>query len=279
MKKLLIALSLLVVTSLALALPAPKEIEAAVQAGQLQHAESMLREVIKEKPTSAKAHYELGQVLARLGRNGEARQELLSAQRIDPALKFAKDPQRFHDLLGKIPQGAAAASAASRPLPMAAAPAAAPPAASFPWGYLLLAGGFIFAVTMFLRRRQPAPAGMMPAGMQQGGMQQAGVPVAGGFGAGPGYGAPGYGAPQQAPGSGIGGAVLGGLAGMAAGYGLSKVLGGNENHASQQAAAAPAVDNGYVPITTPPDYGSFDAGNGDSWDNAGADNGGGGDDW
>jgi TolA-binding protein len=55
-------------SSLVLALPTPKDIEASVQAGQFERAETQLREVIKARPTSAKAHYELGQVLARQGR-------------------------------------------------------------------------------------------------------------------------------------------------------------------------------------------------------------------
>ena len=48
--------------SFALALPTPKDIEAAVAAGQYAQAETMLRDVLQDKPQSAKAHYELGQV-------------------------------------------------------------------------------------------------------------------------------------------------------------------------------------------------------------------------
>ena len=54
--------------SLALALPSPKDISAAVEAGDLARAETLLHEVLKEKPNSAKAHYELGEVLARATR-------------------------------------------------------------------------------------------------------------------------------------------------------------------------------------------------------------------
>ena len=52
-----------------LALPAPHDIEQAVANGQLPQAERMLREVIAEKPRSARAHYELAQVLAREGQH------------------------------------------------------------------------------------------------------------------------------------------------------------------------------------------------------------------
>ena len=48
-----LALVLIFFASLALALPSPKDIESAVNAGNLSQAESMLREVIQEKPQSA----------------------------------------------------------------------------------------------------------------------------------------------------------------------------------------------------------------------------------
>ena len=87
---------LMMVASLALALPTPKDISAAVNSGNLAQAEAMLHEVILVKPGSAKARYELGQVLAREGRKMEARQELLEAQRIDPSLKFAATSPSFN---------------------------------------------------------------------------------------------------------------------------------------------------------------------------------------
>ena len=59
------AVLMALVATVALALPSPKDIEAAVNAGHNAQAEAMLREVIQEKSQSAKAHYELGQVLAR----------------------------------------------------------------------------------------------------------------------------------------------------------------------------------------------------------------------
>ncbi|MBS1188554.1 MAG: tetratricopeptide repeat protein [Rhodocyclaceae bacterium] len=277
MKKIIMALSLVLASSVALALPAPKDIEAAVKAGQLSQAETMLHEVIKEKPASAKAHYELGQVLAREGKNQEARKELLEAQRLDPSLKFASDPQRFRDLLNRIPVGTPAAPVArsvdaTRPV----APAPAPVQASFPWIYVVLGGAALVIVWLLMSRRRaaaaPAPVGAAASG--------GGAP--GGYGSyGPGYG-PGYGAPQT-PASGIGGAVLGGLAGMAAGYGLSKILEGNEPHEPQARNAA--ADNDFIPIGSDgggaPDYGSFDAGSGggDSWDGGDSSSSSGDDNW
>ena len=82
----------------ALALPSPKDIEAAVDAGHLAQAESMLREVIQEKPQSAKAHYELGEVLAREGHYAQAAQELKEAKSLEPSLKFTHQPEQFNAL-------------------------------------------------------------------------------------------------------------------------------------------------------------------------------------
>jgi hypothetical protein len=75
-------------------------------------------------------------------------------------------------------------------------------------------------------------------------------------------------------GSGIGGAVIGGLAGVAAGYALSKAMEGD--HGAGNANAAPAQSGGYVPFDSPaqPDLGSFDSGSGgDSWDDGGSSGG------
>jgi hypothetical protein len=71
----------------------------------------------------------------------------------------------------------------------------------------------------------------------------------------------------------MGGAVMGGVAGLAAGYALSKAMEGGANHpnpAASNNAANPSNDSaGYVPFDnhSSPDMGAFDAGaGGDSWD-------------
>jgi len=132
MKKFISMLILALVSTLALALPAPTDIEAAVRAGNLAQAETMLHEVIRAKPGSAKAHYELGQILARQGKNDDARRELVEAERIDPSLKFATDPLRFRNLVNHVSN--AASPAAKRPADAARTPVPAVGAMS--------AGGF-----------------------------------------------------------------------------------------------------------------------------------------
>lgn len=237
-------LVLTLVSPFASALPTPKDIESAVNARQYVQAEAMLREVIKAKPQSAKAHYELGQVLAREEHRTEARQELLEAQRLDPALKFAHDPQHFHDLLVKLSEAPIShSSAVLRPV-VSPTPRETP----FPWGLLLIGIGVVIAVWLLINRSARSVGSPQPAG----GYGNSSTP--GGVGGVP-----------QSSGSGMGGAIVGGIAGLAAGYGLSKLL---DHGNDAQSASHQNSDSGYTPIDTgnSSDYGGFDAGSGDSWD-------------
>jgi hypothetical protein len=302
-----IAALMVLFAAAALALPTPKDIESAVSAGQLSHAESMLREVIQEKPQSAKAHYELGQVLARESRYNDAHLALKKAKELDPSLKFAGSPDKFnetYDKVNRMAQTSAAGSVSSPALntpapavaaPAPKAPAAAEPAFSMTYVWLGIAGLVVLA--LFLRRNKPEPAAPMysaaaPAGAGMG-TPAAAAMAPRGFGSQftpnapmnnpsypPGYGP--YGQPTGGMGSGIGGAVVGGLAGVAAGYALSKALEGNHNsdHGNNAAANGSASNNGgYVPFDAPaqPDFGSFDAGSGSDWDDGSS--GGGDDSW
>jgi tetratricopeptide (TPR) repeat protein len=259
MRKILFAIFFLLTSSLALALPSPKEIDAAVRAGQLTQAETMLRAVLLEKPNSAKAHYELGQVLAFQGRNADAREALQTAQKLDPKLHFANNPQHFHELMNRVAAPAATLKAAPTPArtPLAALPAATAPATpDFPWSWLLIGGGVLLAAIWLLRRTASTAAS---------------APLAANAGGGTLAQPYGYNGSASAPtaGSGVGGAVLGGLAGLAAGYGLAKVLEhGNDTHPA--GGATGSNDSGFVPIDTgaSADYGSFDAGSGDGWDSS-----------
>lgn len=250
------------------ALPSPKDIENAVDAGRYTQAEAMLKEVLHEKPSSAKAHYELGQVLAKEDHLGESRQELLEAQRLDPSLKFAKSPEKFKEILERV---SAAETAAQTMPPHATNAVNAQPVmrtqeqSSFPWGYVVLAIGVMFLLGLIIRRIAPSPVVYAPAPSPYGPMGPGGVQTGPGYGQayGPGYGpAPGYGP----SGSGLGGAVVGGLAGVAAGYALSKAMEGGEHHSD--GSSSMQNNGGYVPFDQPqaPDIGSFDSGSGSGWD-------------
>jgi len=262
----------------AMALPSPKDIDAAVSAGHLSQAETMLREVIQEKPNSAKAQYELGQVLARQARYADAQAALAQAKAIDPTLKFAASPEKFNDVFNKISQqakgltGNPGAPALSEPRRAAASPVPAAPEPSFPLHYVWIGIAGLVVLALVLRRQKQATpayhAPMQATGPANTSPYAAGQPAAAGYG--PGY-APGY--PGGQPmgggmGSGIGGAVVGGLAGVAAGYALSKALEGD--HHSNAAPQSASGNSGYVPFENPaqPDVGSFDSGSGSGWDDA-----------
>jgi hypothetical protein len=147
-------------------------------------------------------------VLAREGRNVEAREALLEAQRLDPSLKFASSPQRFNELLNKIPKTDSASAPDGGSL-SSTSPAArwpgrrrardagrtgggaqrpGPGGSSFPWGYLLIAAGVLFVVWKLASRVLTPPAPAMAAG-----------PAGGGGMAQPGHGQPGYGQPGYGP--------------------------------------------------------------------------------
>jgi hypothetical protein len=241
----------------------------------------MLREVIAEKPGSARAQYELAQVLAREGQYSEALQAIRAARERDPSLKFAQSAEKFNAVAQAIEQQATAPKA-SHAAPPAAVPMASPtaPVASSQPAWLwpaLLTGGFALLALWLWRRVQAQPA-LQP---QPAGMGSYAPEAPRGFGAqydprgtAPGYGTA-YPAPYPAPssGSGVAGAVVGGLAGVAAGYALSKALEGHDHPASAglgQRTANPMEDTGLVRMDTPAssgaDFGSFDAGTGDDWD-------------
>jgi len=263
-----LALTLSLAAAWALALPSPKDIEAAVGAGQLPQAETMLREVLQAKPQSAKAHYELGQVLARQGKYFEAQQALDQAKTLDPTLKFATSPEAFGKTYDTVqaqvrgmPSAASAKAAVATPAAPVASPAPASPAPSggFNLMYVWIGAAGLVVLGLVLRRRAAAApavatpaaayAGMPPpaqpayngAAMATGGIigsglspAQAAAPAPRGFGAQYAPQAPAQYPPGAAPAAGgmgaMGGAVLGGVAGLAAGYALSKAMEGGASH-------------------------------------------------
>ena len=269
--------------TLALALPTPKDIEAAVAAGHYSQAETMLREVLQDKPQSAKAHYELGQVLAHERRYKEAQTELQKAKDIDASLKFATSPDKFNTVLAKVSDLAAAPTSAvvmepsvapGTHMPAKAAPEAAASGSGFSLRYVWLVIAGLVVLGLWLRKSAAnnanaanyapvaTPMGTPPAPRGFGAQFTPNAPQGG-------YAPQGYAQPNSR-GSTMTGAVVGGLAGVAAGYALSKALEG-DHHTAPASGATPAADNGgYVPFDTPaqPDLGSFDAGSGNDWDSA-----------
>ena len=264
LQRMLLALTLALAAGWALALPSPKDIEAAVGAGQLPQAEAMLREVLQAKPQSAKAHYELGQVLARQGKYFEAQQALDQAKTIDPTLKFATSPEAFAKTYDTVLAQVRGTSSAKPPVAAVAPPAApvaqAAPASPAPSGgfnlmYVWIAAAGLVVLGLVLRRRaaaapamtataanSAAPAGMPPAGqptaytgatMATGGIigsgltpAQAAAPAQRGFGAqyAPQAPAPGHYPPAAAPAAGGMGAMGGAVLGGVAGLAAGYAL-------------------------------------------------------
>ena len=252
----------LATSALAFALPSPKDIETAVSQGHLTQAESMLREVIETKPQSAKAHYELGQVLLREHRAKEAHAELLAAKAIDPSLKFATSPQQFETILSQASALPTHNSTASLTVASASPRTGSPTDSGFSLSYVWIGIAALGVIALLIRSRKPAPYAAQAPDMN------AGPGTA--FGRNPAY-APAYpaaGYPPAAPSSGstMTGAVVGGLAGVAAGYALSKALEGDHHSAPPAASNNNWGDNQGLVSVDEPAPPAFDAGaGGNDW--------------
>lgn len=101
-KILIVALSIAMFPMIALAEITPADVAAKMQAGDVQTAETFTREIIKNHPKSAKAHYYLGQILAQQGKYKPAYAELNEAADLDKTLTFAANPERFRQEMDKV---------------------------------------------------------------------------------------------------------------------------------------------------------------------------------
>jgi uncharacterized protein len=268
--------------------PTIDEVYQAARTGHLDQAQQLMNQVLRDHPNSAKAHYVEAEISARAGNIGRAREELATAQRLDPSGGFAK-PEALAALQRELARGTASRGPTGY---YTTAPRAEERRSSFPWPIVLLVVAGVAIAWALLRRRNPPQYG-------GGGYPQypGGVPRAGGPGPGggysvppPGYGPAGYGPPMGGGGlgSGIGGSLASGLAigaGVAAGEELVHHL------VDRDGNRVPAPPE-YVPPPPPPDennnMGGNDFGvsdNGGGWDDGGGSfggdsgGGGGGDDW
>ena len=291
-----------------------KQVYEAARTGHIEEAHQMMRQVLKDHPNSAKAHYVEAELFAKQGRNPEARTELAKAEELAPGLPFAK-PDAVQALKSSLAARASAgggntSSNSSGNSNLSSSNTgitpASPPAryetsgggSSMPWGLMIGGAIVVFIVIAFMRRRSDAagpavygpggtPAqynGVPPGYGPTGGQPGYGQPAYGQPGYGqPGYGQPGYGAPpQQGMGSRIAGGVATGLAvgaGMVAAEQIGKhLLGGNDAHA----ASSRNYDNNYNPAPEQNDNmggDNFGVNDASSWDSGGGgDVGGGGGD-
>ncbi len=295
----------------ALALPTVNDVQAQVQKGNYTGAQTMMREVVEARPSSAKAHYIYAEILAHNARFADAAEQVRIAKELDPAVKFA-DPDKFRSfeaLLDREQQRGAAPppvstsrnADAQRTPTTAVAPAtrqAEAPAersAGVPvwvWIGIAVVG---FGAWRLMRNNRAAPA--MAGGMGAAGPYPNAGPQAS-YGPGPGYG-PGYGngglmQQQGRGGSGMLGTGLAAAGGVAAGMMAEKWLSGQRDHGAGQgnlagegAAGGNAFnDAGQDDAARQLESRDVDFGSGNDWDSGGSDGGsfdtggsGGGDDW
>lgn len=269
--------------------PTMHEIYQAANAGRMDDAQRMMREVLQAHPNSAKAHYVDAELLAKQGKLAEARGELAAAEKLAPGLPFAS-AQSVTELRNKLDNPAPTVRQSHNVSRADTAPASSQAAAGsgFPMG-MVFAGvlliGFIVWAVRFMARRAGPPAG------GYGGYQPAypGAPSGpyngpAGYQYGP---APGYGPAPQAPG--MGGQILGGLAtgaaigaGMAAGSELIRHMSHRDDNQAGTNHLSSGGDSNYVPFQSIPDSAGYDMGGNDfgvsdgGWDDNSS---GGGGDW
>jgi len=252
-------------TALAQSDPSVQQIYDAARTGHLAQAQQMMDQVLRDHPQSGKAHYVAAELYAREGNFPAARQELNSAETLEPGLPFAR-PESVKALQREL-------SGAS---PLRTQPGySARVHSAFPWGWALAVVAVIALLWAMVRRRTAAAVyNQYPSGVP--------APVGGAPGYGPGYGPgyPGYGGP------GVGSGIAGGLAsGLAVGAG---VVAGEElahhflDGDRREGNVLPPADPGQVQENG--DMGGSDFGvsdGGGSWDDGGSVGGdvGGGGDW
>ncbi len=205
--------------------PTINEVYQTAAHGQLTEAQHMMAQVLKDHPSSAKAHYVDAELLTRQGQLGRAKEELAQAERLQPGLPFAQ-PAAVDELRAKLtPVAQASWSGApvqtTRPLP---------------WGWIICAMGLVGLGFVWWRARQPIVGHGQPVLLSPSG----GSGGYGGFGGNAAYGGATYspypGGPMPASGGGLGSQMLGGLAtgaavgaGMVAGEALMhRFMGGDE---------------------------------------------------
>ncbi len=243
--------------------PTVSQVYDAARAGHLDQARQMMNQVLANHPHSARAHYVAAEVDADLKNFGEAREELKTAEQIDPGLQFA-NAEAVAALRREI--GASAGTSSPRAVMVPARPAQK----ASPWSTVLIIGAVVLVVWLLFRRRQPVaynpyPGNMPSTGMGPGPM----VPPGGGF-------------PSVVGGAGSG--IVGGIAsGLAVGAGVAA---GEElvRHAFEHGGSSPVPEH-YEPGAQPQDPGAqdpnadlggpdFGISDGGGWDDGGGSSGG-----
>src|SRR6202008_1279463 len=85
--------------------PSPAQVYQAARSGNLAAAQQMIAQVLRDHPQSGQAPYVAAEIDARAGNYGLARQELQTAQSLEPGLPFAnpRSVQELQAQLGEAP--------------------------------------------------------------------------------------------------------------------------------------------------------------------------------
>ncbi len=244
--------------------PSPAQVYQTARSGNLAQAQQMIAQVLRDQPRSGQAHYVAAEIDARAGNNRAARQELQTAQSLEPGLPFAS-ARSVQELQAQL---------ADAPLTVLATRTVRGGRSHL--GVFLIFIGAGVVLWLLLRRRAVAMGYPQYPGQYRGNVPP-GMPG--------GYGPGGY-----MPGGGSG--VLGGVAsGLALGAGVAvgeevvdRMLSGGSSPGGggfvAPAEAAPAPDpnadmgGNDFGLNDP---GSWDGGGGGGWDDGGSgggDNGG-----
>ena len=70
--------------------PSVDQVYQAARSGHLAEAQQLMDQVLRDHPNSAKAHYVEAEISAKARNYGRGREELATAQRLDPSGAFAK---------------------------------------------------------------------------------------------------------------------------------------------------------------------------------------------
>ena len=245
--------------------PTLSQVYEAARAGHVAQAQQMMNQVLRDHPTSAKAHYVAAELYARQGDSTMARQELNAAEKLQPGLPFV-NPAARQTLRRELSQAQPA-----RALPGFGSQARS----SFPWGAVVVVVAGVGILWLVMRRRSAANRWQYPGQYPGAAAAPPGMP-----------GNPGGAGVAPSAGAGIGSGIAGGLAsGLAVGAG---VVAGEEiarhflDSGRHEGVAPPAANE---PVENPQNdaMGGSDFGvsDGSSWDDDSSGLGGdpGGDDW
>lgn len=264
MVAMLLAAAAFTTASMAAQDPTLHQVYQAAQSGRMDEAQSMMQQVLRDHPNSAKAHFVEAELLARQSRLASAKSEFDTAQRLAPGLPFAK-PQSVQDLERRLSSSSIHAVNSFAPAGTAFRDGSG---TGLPWGTILIGVALVAALFFFIRSRNRYSAPFSPAG---GGSARYG---SGGYGMQP-YAANGAYSPMG-QGGGIGSGIVNGLAtgaAMGAGLAAGEALIHHFTDGSRPTfnPMSPPVDNAWDAM--PDDMGGNDFGIADnsSWDDSGSD--------